>query len=368
MGMKKNEAIKFKRSIPVVLGIAMFALLAVSVFSIFWLQRLNTANNVQTTLNSVHRLFHGLLYQDAMFMRNLIALHEDDKTLRDAFTAGDRGKLIEYATPLLEDFALMYDITHFYFYTPEKICFLRVHNPIQYGDLGKKFTLDEAAREGEASYGMEFGRFGTFTLRVVEPWRINGQLVGYIELGKEIEAIVPELKKIMDVELTFVIEKDMLTREKWIAGDSWSEKGQAHAMEERAAVWDLYPNHVIAGTTMAKMPALVNEDLQSDHREHESAMLHVDVDGVDYRGGFTPLLEVSGRDVGDLLILQDYSEVDMIQRRITAIIVIVFTIIALLLFVLLYYLVHQFEKQLLRVDGPKTVSREETVPPPPVAT
>lgn len=340
----------------------MFSLLTVSIVSVFWLQSLNTTNSVQSTLNSVHRLFHGMLYQDAMFMRNLAALHEGDRNLQDAFLAGDRAKLLENTAPLLENFASMYGITHFYFYTPEKVCFLRVHNPNKYGDVGKKITLDEAAREGEASYGMEFGLFGTFTLRVVEPWRINGQLVGYIELGKEVEAIVPDIKKVMDVELVFIIEKNLLTREKWIAGDSWSQMGLAHSREERKAAWDLYPNHVIAGTTMGKLPNLVEEDLNSEHMKHDGTLLRLDMDGVDYRGGFTPLLDVSGRDVGDLLILKNYSGIDKVQRRITTIIVLVFVVISICLFALLYYLVHQFERQLL-VKTFQSTGGEDRAPP-----
>ena len=74
-----------------------------------------------------------------------------------------------------------YRVTHFYFHGLGRACFLRVHNPAKYGDYITRFTMDAAEKKQEIVHGIELGPFGTFTLRVVHPWRISGELAGYIE-------------------------------------------------------------------------------------------------------------------------------------------------------------------------------------------
>lgn len=87
-------------------------------------------------------------------------------------------------------------VTHCYFITPDKECFLRVHQPERHGDIITRFTLDQAIRNNEVASDIELGPLGTFTLCVVKPWLINGQLAGYLELGREIEFLTGELKKV----------------------------------------------------------------------------------------------------------------------------------------------------------------------------
>ncbi|MCC6933984.1 MAG: hypothetical protein IT292_12170 [Deltaproteobacteria bacterium] len=74
-----------------------------------------------------------------------------------------------------------------YFITPDRTCILRVHKPEKQGDIINRFTTLEAERTGKLAAGIEIGPLGTFTLRVVNPVYSKGMLVGYLELGKEIE-------------------------------------------------------------------------------------------------------------------------------------------------------------------------------------
>jgi len=52
--------------------------------------------------------------------------------------------------------------------------------------------------------GLELCTCGTFTLKVVSPWIIEGKLAGYFELGKEVSNIID------DISLYYSIEKRFL--------------------------------------------------------------------------------------------------------------------------------------------------------------
>ena len=68
-----------------------------------------------------------------------------------------------------------------------------MHDPNRYGDVIQRVTLDRAT-EGGTSWGIELGPLGTFTLRLVHPWRIDGKLAGYIEVGEEIGHTIAMVK------------------------------------------------------------------------------------------------------------------------------------------------------------------------------
>lgn len=343
--MNRNQAEKFKLPIPLLLGASIFILLGLSVYSIFLLQELNIDNDVQTTLNNTHRLFHGQLYKEATFLRNLIVLHQEDEDLQQAFVARDRQKLLALATPLLENFAGMDGVSHFYFHDLDRKCFARVHHPRSYGDEITRYTLEAAVRDGKTSYGIELGPYGAFTLRVVQPWLINGELAGYIELGKEIDHITPTLKKVMDIDLIFAVRKEFLNRQRL------EEAMVSRITPVRKIDWDQFPDHVMIDSTLGDAPALISRELLQRHTEHGKSVIELEIGNRHFRGGFTPLLEVSGRDVGDFIILKDTTEAQAIRQRVTGIIMILFAVVCIVLLGLIYYFIHEFEKRLKDIDG-----------------
>lgn len=345
MQVNMTKTDKFKMPIPVLLGAAIFILLGLSVYAVFSLQELNIENDMQATLNGTHRMFHGQLYKEATFLRNLVLMNQDNENMQKAFLARDRRELLEITTPMLEDFALMDGVSHFYFHDLDRTCFVRVHHPRRYGDEITRYTLAEAERSGETSYGIELGPYGAFTLRVVSPWQIDGKIAGYIELGKEIDHIAPTLKKVMDVELLFAVRKEFLNRE--LLEESEAERVTAAGKID----WDHLPDHVMIESTMGGEPPLVSEKLQHNDEEHGGGeFFELDLGKRHFRGAFTPLLEVSGRDVGEFIILKDTTEAYVIYNRLTDIIMILFAVVSLVLLAVLYYLIREFEQGVLAMD------------------
>jgi len=113
--------------------------------------------------------------------------------IKAAFMARDRELLLKLAEPLYKRLNSDYEITHFYFTGPDRMNLLRVHSPGRYGDRIDRTTTLDAERTKKAAWGTELGPLGTFTLRVVLPWYEGKRLIGYLELGKELDHILDHL-------------------------------------------------------------------------------------------------------------------------------------------------------------------------------
>ncbi|MDM8564669.1 ATP-binding protein [Candidatus Halobeggiatoa sp. HSG11] len=291
------------KQILIPLSVALLILLAISIFSIYKLQQHNLNQKTAMHIEDVEQLFHMKLDEDAKILESQINLLQLNKNLQTAYQAKDRDKLLQHALPFFNAIRIKYQVTHFYFIELDKVCFLRVHNYPRYGDVIPRFTLANVISKDKPEYGIELGKFGTFTLRFVYPWRINGELVGYIELGKEIEHITAAIKQILNVELFFMVKKSFLNRTNW-------EEGLR--MVGSSGDWEQFSELVVIDKTMPLIPSdirdFVENILLDPKHEHISAIYDFFINGKNYRGSLLPILDVNNREICEVLVLNDVSE------------------------------------------------------------
>ncbi|MCK5616674.1 response regulator, partial [Candidatus Pacearchaeota archaeon] len=279
----------------------------------------------------------------------LIGFLERDKTLQDAWLAKNRKALLDYAAPIFEEIRSKYRVTHLYFHDPDRVCFLRIHNPPKYGDYIKRFTMAGAVKQDKPFYGIELGPFGTFTLRVVHPWRIDGKLVGYIELGEEIEHIKTELKRALGNELVFVINKTQLDRKQWKAGT---------AMLEKTYDWDVFEDFVIIDSTMTQLPFGIGEKIRRHSINHDKTAFKISADRT-YLGGFIPLNDASGTEVGDIVVLNDITDALVSGKLLLLILITISLFISLLLYAIFYLYARHIDRKLTQADEDVRISQIE---------
>jgi len=287
---------QIRRRVFVPVMMAVVALLVVSCFAVLRQRDRCVREKLDGRLAGVVQLFQSKLDDEAELIRALTDSVGRSDPVRQAWLARDREKLLDSVSASFEDIRSQYRVTHFYFHDLEKVCFLRVHNPPRHGDTIQRHTLSTAVESGKTSQGLELGPFGTLTLRVVRPWRIEGQLVGYIELGEGIGHLTPELRKILDAELFFTVDKSYLHRAKW-------EEGLK--MTGQLGQWDLADDFVFVDRTMEEVPSKIIEHLNVVHTDHADQRFTVSVGSRTYRCGIIQLLEAGGRDVGDIFALID---------------------------------------------------------------
>ena len=288
----KNENIKFRILSPMILVGAILIFLSLS--GGYWLQKNAIDNSVHQRVSGVQLLFKELLREESQVMNGQIDFLKTEQSLLASFLARDRASLAEKARPLFERMRSKYRITHFYFLETDRVCFLRVHYPDRHGDIIDRFTLVGAVSTENPFYGIELGPLGTFTLRVVHPWVVDGRLEGYIELGMEIEHITQLIKQALNLDLLVLIEKKFLKKDDWEAGLK---------ILNRKGNWDLFQDFVIIDQTMEGSPIL-DKKIGLD-QIIDGSIFTAEIRDNHYKGEFTDLIDASDCRVGEIVSLVD---------------------------------------------------------------
>ena len=151
-----------------------------------------------------------------------------DPALVEPFQARDRARLLAAAQPVFERLKAEKNITHFYFLEPEpsRTCFLRVHAPTMFGDVVKRETFSQAIATHQVGSGKELGKTA-FALRVVKPLRGDGKVIGYVELGEEIDHFLERMKAQTGDDYALFVDKKRIDRKELarVRGeDRWNER------------------------------------------------------------------------------------------------------------------------------------------------
>ncbi len=337
---KEDEAIKLPILVP--LFVAITVLLIIFTVAIYHLQQQHITNDVRMRLDKSQHYFDKLLATDARLVGETTHFVKNNPDIQNAWLARDRNTLLTLTAPVFEKLRQDYKITHLYFIDVNQTCFLRVHNPPRFGDHIDRFTLNSAARTNEPFWGIELGPYGTFTLRVVQPWFVNNTLAGFIEFGEEIEHITPQLKDTLNVDLVFLIDKTFLTRDNWQEGLK---------IMGRTGNWDLMPNCIIANSTTPLVPPEFIKLAGLPHSEHHNQILSAKLDGAAYRAGFAKLSDAAGREVGDILVIKNVSNELASLRALLAVIATLCFLIASVLVSFFYIYIAGIEKHIIETHA-----------------
>ncbi|RKY25795.1 MAG: hypothetical protein DRP83_05685 [Planctomycetota bacterium] len=302
--------------------------------------RAKTERQSARTFRRVHKDFHAALADRAAAMDMAMDAISNDEILTKAFAKKNTSAVLAQARPIFAKLLTDHNITHFYFIGTDRVCFLRIHQPGRYGDKIDRFTAKEAEQTGKTAWGIELGPLGTFTLRVVQPWYNKGKLIGYLELGEEIEHIITQIQHSLGVDFVIGIDKQFLNREAW-------EQGQK--MMHRRSDWNRFPSFVITNNTMDKIsPALMAQIGQGEH-EHITSGQEISIAGHDYRMVFHELMDAGHRRVGEMAVLQDFSashaSLIMTIVQISVICVAIGTIIVVFLYFFLGWIQRKYARQ-----------------------
>lgn len=285
--------------------------------------------------------------------RALVALEEIlilDKNQIKALESLDRERLLAINKSIFTELSNKHQITHFYFHRPDRVNLIRVHKPEKYGDFIDRFTLREAERTKSSSTGIELGPLGTFTLRAVKPIFNGDTLIGYIELGKEIEDILAVIHQRPQIELAMSIYKNKLDRTNWESGMT---------MLGREANWARFPNEVLIYSSTPQFPSegekyIIEADQMMGHEDFAEEEInhrfwHIMV---------KPIKDVSGTRVGNLIIFSDTTDLNAEFHKLLAIVIVSGFILLVALFGFLYIILKQTDRGINR-QGIELADNEE---------
>jgi PAS domain S-box-containing protein len=282
------------------LGAAMLILVGGSVGLLSRMQQNAVGERSRHTLEDARNELDESLAEQSEMLGAMETLLLHDSVLRVMLEKGDRRPLLACYESIFEQLRSEHAITHFYFHDRDRVNLLRVHQPERYGDRIDRFTAREAERTGRVSWGIELGPLGTFTLRSVQPIFDGGELLGYLELGKEIEDILEAIHEEHGVETVVSIRKNLLDRESWEQGMEWLG---------RESRWDQFEGEVLTYSSRPEVSDHLTPFLEgAEHHQHGVLSSELSVEGRTWQVAMELLFDASGSGVGDLCLLQDVTD------------------------------------------------------------
>ncbi|MEE8387406.1 MAG: ATP-binding protein [Acidiferrobacterales bacterium] len=294
--------------------------------------------NLMERTASVERLFRQGLEKDATMMQAILTVIARDESIKKAFISRNREALLKQARPLFKKLQENNRFSHFYFTDPERVNFLRVHKPDEFGDTIERITMLRAAEARVPAHGIELGSLGTFTLRVVLPWYQGKTLIGFLELGEEIDHITDEIHRVLGIDLLVLVYERHLGLKQWEAGKK---------MLDHTDDWPDFGNTVVVGRAMEKIPDAVATILERGDQSYEGP-LHAVEDGRDLYVTFLPLNDITGREVGNFIVVTDVTGVQADHRNATILTAVVSVIIGSIMFALFYAILGKVERDYRR--------------------
>jgi signal transduction histidine kinase len=248
---------------------------------------------------AVVKLFAQKLDKDTHKMMATLRAMMVNAAMEEAFRRGDRGALAQQGGGLFRRLSAEHKITHLYFIRPDLVSLYRFHSPAVFGDEIRRVSLQQASETQKASHGLELGPMGTLTLRLVAPWRHEGELLGYVEIGEEIEHLLDEIRYSLGIDLLVLADKHYLTPEQWQRGLE---------LMRRSGDWERFSSHAVLAQTAEQLPPALDEALLQRLLAGRNA--EIDDQGRSIHLASVPIDDAGGRHLGDLVVMRDISALE----------------------------------------------------------
>lgn len=219
-GLFKLSSLNFSSKIISLIVISSLLLLTLMTILAYYGQGETLHSVSDERAKSFNRVFWEQVENDAKAMEKTLTGLSYNTALTKLFMEKNRTGLLNEASPIFDHLKKEFGITHFYFIDTSGAVYLRVHNPPKHGDVLKRATYLKAKSTDGFGKGIEMGK-KYYSLRVVMPVKVEGKLIGYFELGEELDHLVEGFNKVTGADISL-----------WVSGDYANNKNITGAFEE----------------------------------------------------------------------------------------------------------------------------------------
>ncbi|NJD33472.1 MAG: histidine kinase [Betaproteobacteria bacterium] len=286
----RRVKVRFMAPLAVVLAIIMGVFAAAAL----WVEADIRDQDIAERTAAVEKLFLQKLDKDTNLMIATMRTMMTNPSIERAFHQLDRPTLARQLGPLFASLRDKHHITHLYFTGPDLINLYRFHSPDEFGDEIDRLTTIKARDNQDAVHGLELGALGTLTLRLVMPWRSDSRVIGYLEIGEEIEHLISEISEGLAVDMLVLVDKRLVSLQQW-------QRGQA--LMKREGNWERFASQVTLAQTTDRLPAAL-DDLTLQ-RLLAGRTAEIDDRGRSLHLAAVPLRDAGQRHIGDLVVIRD---------------------------------------------------------------
>ena len=329
--MENSPRLRLRILLP--LALALIGLLLIGDLALTFYLR----GQIATRLEEHQRLFGHLLEdvqtESVALMQSIAVALGTDVRLRTALRDADRERLAELTQ---EVFASLRDeghVNHMYYLDAKGRVLLRLHKPELNGDWIERPSLRKAQRTGQVASGLELGPLGHMMLRVVVPWREGEQLVGFVELGVDIDEVLDKPARELGDVVVILLRKAYLDPEQWIA-----------AHPNAPTPWDTFPNSVLYRVINTSLSPRLLHSLQERAGADRAQGVEVDLQGHRLRSVRVPIGDTQDREVAEAVVFVDVTGLLAAAGRTEQVVTSAGLMLAALIFALLYRFSGQAER------------------------
>ena len=160
MNKKLFPAISLKTSMLLPLVLVLGTLISGFTYAYIHQERMATQKHIGDQFLSAKNAFESAIHIETDKLLTTLNSIVINAQLKHAMMAGDRDALLKQTSSFFNILREKYHLTHFYFHRPDRVNFLRIHQPGRHGDMINRFSMLEAERTGEAVAALEVGPLG----------------------------------------------------------------------------------------------------------------------------------------------------------------------------------------------------------------
>ena len=343
-----TSAFRIQRRILLPVGLALLLLVGVFVELFNTHLREQEHQATETSAQLVGTAWNNMQVDSSRQLAWFAAEASRDTRLIAAMQASDRNALLAATQERLQRLRQEFGISHWYFITPEGRVLLRVHEPDTAGDLVGRQTFREAATSGQPVSGLELGMTATYTLRHVRPWRVDGKLIGYLEMGTEVEWFAESIHKLLKVEVITAVHKAKTSEKAFLTG----KKALGLSGD-----WNAYPDFALLSQSLDHLPAKLAEAWPQVLAGHNPGAIEIEENGTIWLSRILPLSDYNRQAVVSLAILRDVTASRQAGRQQLLRLSLIATLLAGLLFLALSRRLRSVENRLL--DAHESLAENE---------
>jgi methyl-accepting chemotaxis protein len=292
-------SVKFKLLPIILIGIAMLT-------GIFYYASMNVMENNLNTVSldgvkTAKEIFYNLQANDEKMLSSTMDVFFTNKEFKEVYLKNNRTELYNYGQPIFKQLKEQFGITHFYFHLTNGTNFVRLHSKDKYGDLITRKTFKKSVDSNGFGSGLELGQTA-FALRVVHPYYDGSNLIGYVELGEEIDHFLKVMKEQTGNDYGIFIKKQYINQ------NDWKSTRSAHGLKDN---YNDLEKYVVIDTTREGISefAARDEDRLSNIADSGEIFQSSRAGSSSYVTGGFPLYDAGGVIVGTVVVVMDVTSI-----------------------------------------------------------